>query len=224
MRVRYKAVVVFIVATTLVVGGFIVLRQRAETAAPTPDLPGEGTSSGVSTGTGSIGVIQAPKVTDIPAPPAGIAEKVASSGVDGLTAEERKAWEAYLAETARIVSENGEGLRTRLRSAVDAINIGDKTALGGMFAPDEKASDEFIAERARAYPRMNNIKIQESVGVFSVAQATVYFGYVVVEWEDGGIVSEHTVAVPMRFVDGSWYLTSIGSGTQGITAVQTVKL
>lgn len=224
MRVRYQWVVVLIVAAALAVGGFMMLRKDAKTTTPAPEMPGAGTASAVSTGTGSAGVAQAPKVTDIPTPPAGIAQKVAASGVDGLSAEERAAWEAYLAETAKIVSENAEGLRTRLEAAINAINTGDQAALGAMFASDEDLTTEFVVERAGAYPRMNTYKVQPSIGVFSVAKATVYFGYAVVQWEDGGIVSEHTIAIPMRFVNGSWYLTSIGSSTQGITAVQTVRL
>lgn len=224
MRVRYQWFVVLIVVATLAVGGFMMLRRDTETTTPASELPGAETGSTVSTGTGATGVVQAPKVVDIPTPPSGVAAKVAASGVDGLTAEELAAWNAYLAETAKVVSENSAGLKSRLELAVNAIKSGDEVALGGMFAPDEEATAKFVASVAHAYPRIKNNEVQSSVGVFSVDQATVYFGYAVVQWEDGGIMSEHTIAVPMRFVGGSWYLTSIGSGTKGIASVQTVKL
>ncbi|PKQ37717.1 MAG: hypothetical protein CVT59_06670 [Actinobacteria bacterium HGW-Actinobacteria-1] len=224
MRVRYQWIVAFIVVAALAGGGFLLSRRNAGVPATTPNLPTAAPGTTVSTDTNSIGVSEAPKVVDIPTPPPGIAKKVTESGIDGLTAEERAAWEAYLAETAKVVSENSEALRVRLDAAVEAIKSGDKVALGGMFAPDESTSADFVAQRVRAYPRIKNNKVQSSVGVFSVSQATVYFGYAVVQWEDGGIVSEHTIAVPMRFVNGSWYLTSIGPGTRGIASVQTVKL
>ncbi len=224
MRVRDKWIVIVIAVAALAGGGYLMSRGDASAPASAPDLSGAAPVAAASSGTGSAGAAVAPKVIDVPTPPPGVAQKVAASGVDSLTAEERAAWNAYLAETAKIVSENSDGLSVRLEAAVAAIRSGDEAALGGMFAPDEQVAASFVAERVRAYPRIENFKGQESVGVFSVAQATVYFGYAVVEWEDGGIVSEHTIAVPMRFVSGSWYLTSIGSGTKGITAIQTVKL
>jgi hypothetical protein len=37
----------------------------------------------------------------------------------------------------------------------------------------------------------------------------VYVGYAVVVWRDGGIDSEHTIAVPMRRTASGWRLTGL---------------
>ncbi|TDB37725.1 MAG: hypothetical protein D9V44_06605 [Actinobacteria bacterium] len=224
MRVRYEWFVVVTVAAAVTVGGFMLLSQNNKTAAPTATTPDATPTPASSSGTGFAGVAEAPKVVDIPTPPSGIAQKVAASGSGGLSAEELAAWNAYLAETEKIVREHGDDLRTRVDGAVVAIKSGDRAALGGMFARDESVPADFADKCIRAYPRIHTYEVQSSVGVFSVANATVYFGYAVVQWEDGGIVSTHTIAIPMRFVDDTWYLTSIGSSTKGIASVQSVKL
>ncbi len=221
MRSRYFWIVGVIAAVLLAGAAFLALRGApgGQSVALPPAQPDSSSPAG---GGGVTGVTEAPKVVDIPTPPNGLAAKVAASGVSGLTAEERAAWEKYLAETSAVVRTNAKALRARTDEALAAITVGDSAALSAMFAPDENPSADFVAERVRAYPRIQEYESQSSVGVFAVSQATVYYGYSVVRWEDGGIESEHTVTVPMRFVGGTWYLTTIGSGTQDISTVQTV--
>ncbi len=221
MRARY--LVLGIVAAALVAGGLFVALRHGFPAPDTGLSPASATSA-TPDETGATGVASAPRVTDIPTPPEDLASTVAAKGTDGLNAEERAAWAAYLKETAAIVSENEDSFRSALETAVAAIVAGDTGTLSVNFAPDENVSAAFVRSLATVYPHIDDSAVQSTVGIFAVGEATVYFGYAVVTWEDGGIVSEHTIAVPMRFIGGRWYLTSIGSGTGGLTTVQSVRI
>ncbi len=221
MRTRY--LVLGILGAAIVSGGlYVALRYGF----PTPDtaLAPASATSPAPVETGATGVASAPKVTDVPAAPDGLASKVAEKGEAGLTAEERAAWQKYLAETAAIVSGNADAFRSALETAVAAIIAGDTESLSASFAPDEDVSDAFVESLVSVYPPIEQSASQPTVSVFAVDRATVYFGYAVVRWQDGGIISEHTIAVPMRFVGARWYLTSIGSGTGGLRAVQSVRI
>ena len=221
--VRARYLVLGILGAAIVSGGlFVALRYGF----PTPDstLPPASATAPAPVETGATGVASAPKVTDVPAAPDGLASKVAEKGEKGLTAEERAAWDKYLAETAAVVSDNADAFRSALETAVAAIIAGDAEGLSASFAPDENVSDVFVQSLASVYPPIEQSASQPTVSVFAVNDATVYFGYSVVRWQDGGIISEHTIAVPMRFVGARWYLTSIGSGTGGLRAVQSVRI
>ena len=211
-----------VVAVALTVGGFALVRYGAPGFLPAEPTSAAPEAAGATDG--HLGVKTAPKVTDIPTPPSSIAEKVAENGADSLSTGDREAWERYLSETAAVVSDNASGLTARLDAAVQAIAVRDEEALSAMLAPDESPPAEFVESLAAAYPAIGTSDNQDSVGIFSAAKVTVYFGYTVVSWTDGGIESEHTVAVPMRFIDGTWYITSVGIGTTGLVSVQTVRI
>jgi len=222
VRTRYLLVTGAVVTVALTVGGLALVWQSAPGFLPMGSTPAVPEAAGANDG--HLGVKTAPKVTDIPTPPAGIAEKVAENGADSLNTGDREAWERYLSETAAVVRNNASGLTARLDAAMQAIAVGDDEALSAMLAPDENPQVEFIESLAAAYPTIGTSDNQESVGIFSAAKVTVYFGYSVVSWTDGGIESEHTVAVPMRFINGTWYITSVGTGTTGLLSVQTVRI
>ncbi|PKQ20474.1 MAG: hypothetical protein CVT66_04865 [Actinobacteria bacterium HGW-Actinobacteria-6] len=211
-----------VVAVALTVGGLALVRQGTRGFLPAEPTSAVAEAAGATDG--HLGVKTAPKVTDIPIPPSSIAEKVAENGTDSLSTGDREAWDRYLSETAAVVSDNASGLTARLDAAMQAIAAGDDEALSAMLAPDENPQAEFIESLAAAYPTIGTSDNQDSVGIFSAAKVTVYFGYSVVSWTDGGIESEHTVAVPMRFIDGTWYITSVGIGTTGLVSVQTVRI
>lgn len=221
--VRARYLVLGILGAVVVSGGlFVALRYGFPT--PGTALPPASATSPTPAMPGATGVATAPKVTDIPAAPDGLASKVAEKGEAALTAEERAAWEQYLAETAAVVSDNADAFRSALDAAVAAIVAGDTEGLSASFAPDENVSEEFVTSLSSVYPTIEKSTSQPTVSVFAVNDATVYFGYSVVQWQDGGILSEHTIAVPMRFIGTRWYLTSIGSGTGGLRAVQSVRI
>jgi hypothetical protein len=62
------------------------------------------------------------------------------------------------------------------------------------------------------------------VNVFTAGEATIYMAYAVVTWEDAGLTSEHTIPIPMRFVDGRWYLTSVEHWADSLEFVQSIQL
>jgi hypothetical protein len=224
MRKRTTYTIGLIAVALVAVGIFAASERPAATPGPTVDLDGAGGGT-VSPSDGSTLTAEiVDKVVDKPRPPADLADKVLKSGQGSLTTKEQTAWNAYLAETKKIVLDNQTTLRSTLIAAITAITAGDTTKLGTFFAPDEYVDTAFAVKMAQAYPTILNSAIQSSVGVFTVADCTIYYGYSVVRWEDAGIVSEQTIALPLRFIGGQWYLTSIGSGTQGLKSVQSIRM
>jgi len=212
-----------IVGAALVASGLYVALRWGFPAPDTALAPATATSPAPAE-TGATGLAAAPRVVDVPAAPDDLASVVVEKGEAGLTAEERVAWQKYLAETAAIVSDNADAFRSTLETAVADIIAGDTESLSASFAPDENVSDAFVESLASIYPPIEQSASQPTASIFAVDTATVYFGYSVVQWHDGGILSEHTIAVPMRFIGSRWYLTSIGSGTGGLRAVQSVRI
>jgi len=216
MRARYVQVGIAI-AVIIASGLFVVFVWHL----PPPDAPLPPTDT-TPVGGGRFGVAVAPEVTDIPHVSPDLAFKVAEAGADSLSAMERATWDTYLAATAAVVSENAGEFYSALDAAVAAIVAGDTAFLSARFAPDESVSDTFVQTLVGTFPQIDPMARRETVDVFAVGGATVYFGYAIVNSENAGPVARHTIAVPMRFIDGSWYLTSIGSSTAGIMPVQTV--
>ena len=221
MRARYMMIALVIVG--LLAGGvFFALRGGFTEAGFSLSPVGE--TAATAAPTDDVGTATAQKLVDIPTPPQGLATRIGKDGLDSLTSKERASWEKYLADTAAVVTTNADAFRAMLDSAIAAIVASDTASLYASFAPDEDLSLDFAKSLVGDYPQIQDHSRQPTVGIFAVGKATVYFGYVVVRWQDAGIISEHTIAIPMRFVGGRWYLTSIGSGTKGLTAVQSVRI
>jgi hypothetical protein len=224
MRTRTLYTVGLIAIALVAVGVFAVSGRHSGAPKPGAKLSDSDTASGVPGRESPPAARTTEGVVDTPRPPSGLADKVLASGLSSLTTKEQAAWNAYLAETKKVVLDNQATLRSTLDAAVSAIVSGDAAKLGTLFAPDEPVDEAYLRKLATVYPKISESNTQSSVGVFTLANCTVYYGYSVVRWTDAAIVSEQTIAVPLRFISGTWYLTGIGSGTEGLKAVQSVRM
>lgn len=178
---------------------------------------------------------QLPSVVDTPTPPAAVltpTSGAAASSSSGRTAAtgaapatgSEDALAAYLAATSAVIREHETGLAATRDAAIAALAAGDAGALGALIAPDEGDRSAYLDDLADRYLSFNTLTPGTNVDVFAVNQATVYFAYAIVSWTDGGITSQHTIAVPLRYVNGQWHLTSIDDQTETLTFVQSVQL
>ncbi|KAF0208736.1 MAG: hypothetical protein FD171_377 [Actinobacteria bacterium] len=224
MRARNYWMIGLVAVALIAVGSFSVARRPKATPTPATELGSAVRGAVAPSSSATLSTVNARKVVDKPRPPEGLARKVTDSGADSMTAAERSAWNAYLAETKKVVLDNADELKSVVDVAMAAIIKNDAAKLGTLFAPDETMDAAFIQSLATGYPKISSSNVQSSVGVFTVASSTVYYGYSVVRWVDAGLVSEHTIVVPLRFIGGKWYLTDIGSGTEGLLSVQSVQM
>lgn len=137
----------------------------------------------------------------------------------GLTEEERQ----YLKDTREIVESTQAAMRTTSLQVLDAIIDRNTAVLVAQLAPDEGPQPDFVNYLADRYPEITAIRPTHTVNVFSTGSATLYFTYAEVTWRDAGITSQHTIAIPLRYVNGTWRLTSLGEPTDGLTFVQAVQ-
>lgn len=135
-----------------------------------------------------------------------------------------KAWREYLAETKKIVQDNDGPLSSLSQEAITALAMGDPLSLADLYAIDENAGSTDAQAKIASYPLILSTQPASTVNIFTVNQATIYFTYVVAKWEDAGIVSEHTIAIPMRFINGQWRVSTIDEKTPGLTFVQSVQM
>lgn len=167
---------------------------------------------------------QATSVRDTPAPPTSGTDSPGSAQPtdpdDGLTAEQRR----YLDETRATVKANPTALTTAAGDIFAAMSGSDEGALDGILAADEGPQPDFVSYIADRYPRILESEPGATVNIFASGDATIYMAYALVVWEDGGIVSQHTIPIPMRFVDGEWHLTSVEHWSDSLTFVQSVGL
>lgn len=170
-------------------------------------------SSGTLAETGTSGSAKrtAVKVKDVPAPPA-----------SGPSAEE--AWQQYLTETRAIVESHESDLAAVVAQITQALSEGDSDALGDLLAPDEGSQEDYLDELAGTYPEILESTPGGNVNIFTTGGATVYFAYSIVTWTDGGLVSEHTIPIMLRFVDGQWHITTLGDTGSDLVFVQMVQL
>lgn len=157
-----------------------------------------------------------PKVKDRPAPPS------ATPPAPGEQPD--AAWQEYLEDTREVVETNEPALAGAVTAVIDALVSDDADALAALIAPDEGGQDGFAADLTATYPDIVASDPGSNVNVFTDGQATIYIAYVVVRWQDAGIVSEHTIPIMLRFVDGEWRLTSLGDAGEDLQFVQTVML
>jgi hypothetical protein len=92
-----------------------------------------------------------------------------------------------------------------------------------MLATDEGTAG-YGAALVSKWPTILNSDPLPTVNIFSSGGATVYFAYRLVRWEDAGIVSEHTIPIMFRFVNGEWVITALGETGSDLTFVQSLTL
>jgi len=139
---------------------------------------------------------------------------------DGLT----RADQLYRQQTREIVESDPVGLQEAAATILAALDAGDEGALGEMLAADEGAQPDYLGYMADHYPTIVTSTSIGTVNIFAAGDATVYMAYALVIWEDAGITSEHTISIPMRFVDGEWRFTSVEYWSDSLEFVQSVEL
>jgi hypothetical protein len=139
-------------------------------------------------------------------------------------APEPDPWVVYAGQTAAIVR-NNVGELAAVSGAISAALGGlDPVALGELMAPDEGAQPAFLADLATRYPEITTTTPGGNVTVYAQGQATIYVAYAVVTWTDGGVLSTRTIPIPLRYIDGAWYLTSLFDSGGDLTLVTSVDL
>ena len=138
----------------------------------------------------------------------------------GLTPEE----EAYREETRRVVEENRGDLTAIAEAVSEALGDGDDSGLASLIAPDERDPMSSAQLLIDAYPAFDSAQLGSSVNIFSTGEMTLYFTYALVTWTDGGITSEHTIPIVLRYIDGEWRVSSLGASAPDLEFVQSVTL
>ncbi|HAL30267.1 MAG TPA: hypothetical protein DCP20_06085 [Coriobacteriia bacterium] len=133
-------------------------------------------------------------------------------------------FQRYLEETRAVVEADPSSLQAIAGEIVAALGAGDADALGDRVASDEGSQSEFVTYLADRYPAIVTSAPSGTVNIFTTGEATIYMAYAVVTWEDAGLTSEHTIPIPMRFVDGRWYLTSVEHWADSLEFVQSIQL
>jgi hypothetical protein len=133
-------------------------------------------------------------------------------------------WERYLRRTKAIVQDNSAALKEAATAVTDAIATDNLAAVTDGWAPDEGAGAAESAAYLDSYPELLDVTSTNTVTVWTNGEVTVYFAYAVVTWRDGGVTSEHTIAIPMRFINGAWYLSTYGPDTPGLVFVQSIRI
>jgi hypothetical protein len=132
--------------------------------------------------------------------------------------EERAPWVVDL--TRRNVQDNAPALQHLCDDTVASLGIGDLDTIIDLYSPDEIILEPLGSD----WPSLDSVSTMPTVNVFLSEGSPVYFTYALATWTDAGIASQHTVCVPMRFIDGSWYLTGIDDTTNGLVFVTSVTL
>ena len=214
------------------------LRDGSALTADARDDASDETSSGAGTGawtassplvaTNDAGEIVPPtSTTNKPAPPATPASPAdpatpatPATPPGGLTPEEQ----AYLKETKKVVEENAGDLGGVATAVTEALSSGDAGDLSVLMTGDEGDQAAYVLELAERYPTISEYALGNNINIFSASDTTVYFAYALVVWTDGGITSQHTIPIVLRFVDGEWRLSSLGDTRPDLAYVQSVTL
>ncbi|MDO8881155.1 MAG: hypothetical protein Q7W44_10240 [Coriobacteriia bacterium] len=229
-----------IALTALVVLGVAIAWNGVPGTDPSDSPPA---SDGTPPATAADAPAQAPDVVDVPTPPATPRDLTpAASGASSTPARRTSAastddppqtdtnetvpdpWAVYERETAQVVTRGAIEIEAAAAKIVTALMDGDATALGLLLAPDEGSQQPYADSLVARYPSILSSTPGANVDVYAQGQATVYVAYAIVRWEDAEIVSEHTIAIPLRYVDGEWYLTSLADTDGELVFVQAVKL
>lgn len=133
-------------------------------------------------------------------------------------------WDPYVEETTEIVKDNAEHLSDVAAAILGALQGNDAPALSAMLASDEGQQVPYLISLANRYPTILEAQPGANVNVFAHGEATVYVAYAVVVWRDAGLVSTHTIPLPMRFIDGQWRLTTLMDQPGELVFVTSVTL
>lgn len=162
--------------------------------------------------------------SDPPLVPDGFAAPVDPGG-EHRTYSPSRGWRGeYLELTEEVVLANDAEIDSSVAYVTGMLADGDAAGLAASFAPDEGAGDDVARAMAASYPGILEYSPTNTVAVYAFGDATVYFGFALVNWEDAGVVSQHTIAIPLRYIDGVWYLSTIGLGTPGLQYVHSVQI
>lgn len=171
------------------------------------------------------GEIAPPKKKRTPASPASPAAPAAPSGASPPAAQPAKPdpdYQRYLDETRAVVVDNVPSLTETADAVMRALAASDRIALTSLAAPGEGDQSDYLAALAVRYPAIQSVSGLNTVNIHSAGGVTIYTAYRLVIWEDAGIASQHTIPIPLRFVNGRWQLTSLadtGSDPQFVQAV-----
>ena len=191
----------------------------ASTAKPTP---------ATKTPAGTTPVTPAPPVTppttpaDPVTPPAPPVAPVTPPTVD--PDPDPDPWGPYVEETTAVVNDNVEHLSEVAAAILGALQGSDAPALSALLASDEGQQVPYLISLANRYPTILEAEPGANVNVFAQGEATVYVAYAVVVWRDAGLVSTHTIPLPMRFIDGQWRLTTLLDQPGELVFVTSVTL
>lgn len=142
------------------------------------------------------------------------------SGVPaGPTPDER-----YRADTRAVVEVNAAALAEMTRLIAEALGSGDEEFFAGLVPDGEPGVASYVGALADSYPPIDTYAPGTNVNVFSTGETTLYYAYALVTWTDGGITSQHTVPIVLRFVDGEWRLSALGETSPNLAFVQSVDL
>lgn len=197
------------------------------------DLGEQTSSNGGSEGDTAGGSTPAPLTVtpgpgEIAAPKRAAAAKPKTSPAPAPTAPsvapEDPAYQQYLADTRAVVVNNWDTLIPTSNAILDALAASDRISLTSRLAPGEGTQTTYLTALATQYPAIQTSSVLPTVNIYSAGGVTVYYAYQLVTWEDAGIVSQHTIPIMLRFVNGQWVLTTLGETGSNLEFVQSVTL
>ncbi|MBC7266691.1 MAG: hypothetical protein H5T75_06950 [Coriobacteriia bacterium] len=201
-------------AAALAVTAWLALRDGGLAPAPAgapatpaaPASPAAPAQPGVATVDPSV----AERLADPIAVPRDAVAAAASKGVDALGANEREAYDRYVAEIEAAIRKDAPAIKSLIADYTAGLMNKDVDALAGLWATDE-GTDPRAAAAARidSLPQIVSSKPQQTVTAFAVGSTTVYTAFAVVVWRDAGIDSEHTIVIPLRRTASGWRLTGL---------------
>ncbi|MRS12350.1 MAG: hypothetical protein EG823_04670 [Actinobacteria bacterium] len=237
----WRVIVAVLALLALIGGGVAVLANRAPEEDGTPDNPiaaifdrkdadedQDGDSAPDETAASTAPLIDTAATGEV-APPKKTTKKStaattpAAPGVNPEIPAEDPVWQRYLADTRQVVTTNAGDLTVAVSAITTALGSGDAGALKGYLPPDEPGGTQFANQLADTYPTILTSQPASTVNIFSAGGTTLYFGYSVVQWTDAGIISEHTIPIVMRYVNGEWSLTTLGDSPD-LLFIQSVQI
>jgi uncharacterized membrane protein len=221
-RPRWLVIASLAVVVLLVAGVAFTLLGVADPAGYVARLASAAWHKNEGADTGAVSLVDARTETsegtkkaikDKPAPP-----KPPAPGTAGDAA-----WQLYIDQTRQIVVDHQTDLDEAVAAISQALSTDDGDAIDELLAPDEDSAgfgDQLVGQ----YPAISSATPSQNVNVYTNGSATLYFAYCVVQWSDGGLASEHTIPIVLRFVDGAWHVTTLGDDEPDLQFVQTVML
>jgi hypothetical protein len=197
-----------------------ILGQNADSKAPSDAAasadPG-GAATGMLVATVDDSEIVPPKNTKKSSP----APTTPSDGTPPAPSPDEQ---AYLDETRKVVETNEGDLAVVAEMIARALGSGDEDFFEQLVSDGESQGAEVASQLANDYPSIDTYELGSNVNVFSTGQTTLYFAYALVTWTDGGVPSEHTIPIVLRYIDGEWRLSTLGEANPDLVFVQSVDL